>query len=572
MAQDILARARSAEEKLSRNPVHQQFRIEVVQLKPEKQRREGRLSIWSDPGSGRFASRWTDEAGELKHAVWRPAGNQLYIYDRAADARMVRLTKASAVTVSSAELARSGLSPDQLEASFMRLLEGRSWRPISLTRELAEFVTQDGLVVRMEKLPPERGRQAVRVTAEQSQTGRRAVLYIVLEEETLRPRIQSLRMETPDRVVELRLTAERTAVLSPGRVSRVFSPEWIKTSVFGDGVRFPESRRPREPALASLEPSLSVPSPSELSVAEVELRYLLHRSGACRGEPVEVVRESGSRIVVRGLVETPERKAELLAALSELETRPFVALQIETVEEAARSAPPPGELVSDESSLSGATVEFPPEEQMTVSSARRLPIEEELQRYFTENLGSPPVHEEVTRLSNRAVTLSEAALAEAWAVRRLAETYGPEVTAGLRPQSRWLLEVMLQDHLRNLRYHAGDMRELLAPVLLWMTGESLAPATTGPAAGDRGVADWNRAGLAIFDNVRQLHVSVVALFVGAGGPGAQRPLEVAGSLLEAFPLFEPSFQSLRDHLAREFPGDPRQFSLNESIELEEVGR
>ena len=52
----VLARTQETEVRLQREPLHQNFRVEVVQENPEPEQRVSHLEIWLDGPRGRFAS------------------------------------------------------------------------------------------------------------------------------------------------------------------------------------------------------------------------------------------------------------------------------------------------------------------------------------------------------------------------------------------------------------------------------------------------------------------------------------------------------------------------------------
>jgi hypothetical protein len=107
----------------------------------------------------------------------------------------------------------------------------------------------------------------------------------------------------------------------------------LPASIFGD------TNPPRAPlTTASIPvPTLlpeppATPSTGELITAEIESWYALHRANACLGEALEVIRDR-SGVKMRGVVETAERREELLEALRAI---PLTTPEIRTVEEALK--------------------------------------------------------------------------------------------------------------------------------------------------------------------------------------------------------------------------------------------
>ncbi|MGH9938864.1 MAG: anti-sigma factor family protein, partial [Blastocatellia bacterium] len=98
----------------------------------------------------------------------------------------------------------------------------------------------------------------------------------------------------------------------------------------------PAAEAMRIPAATTPSPSIKpVPSEAESRNAEVSALYALHRMRADLGEQIEILRDPAGQVVVRGLVETADRKEQLIEALRDLA---LVATQIQTVEEAQRAA------------------------------------------------------------------------------------------------------------------------------------------------------------------------------------------------------------------------------------------
>jgi hypothetical protein len=303
------------------------------------------------------------------------------------------------------------------------------------------------------------------------------------------------------------------------------------------------------------------PSEIELSEAEIQAHYALHRMGACTGEPVEVSREPGVGVVVRGLVETAERKKELEA---ELRNIALVTVQIQMPEEAmetsSTSASPSAESTQPEES---------PPLRIGVTPAGKAeenPLEPELRAYFNRlRSTSPPsgqhsqaasatTEEAITALSNQSSSLSEAALMEAWALRRLAEAYPKGKTGQLSPRGKLLLGTMLTEHLAAFKLHAGQYVALMQPVLSSIDGES-----TQPRVGDEaresdvdgsGDSTWNAAILHLFATTLEVRRLTTYFFAGASCPDTKaNPIR---ELVEDADRIEAELQTSQERVAGSF--------------------
>lgn len=341
----------------------------------------------------------------------------------------------------------------------------------------------------------------------------------------------------------------------------------LPSSIFKNAIqpRLPEPLVP--PAARLAAPS---PSTAELLEAEIEAQYALHRLKVCLGEPVEVVRNPRGQIQVRGLAATEARKKEILAALQVVE---LVTVSIQTIAEAqAATAPATGPAITKEDlsqSSEASSVEF---------KNGKLPIQDRLERYFTahpelallglEERVQLSVPQKIVTLTREAVSQSEAALQEAWALRRLAEWYSPGKRAELPPSSQWLLEDMVLDHVESLKRAAGEARTLLTPILLFILEAEASPALSDdklsePSAVNLGEAEssWNRLALGVFDPLERTRVLIHGLFAGAALDSD--PEEAARSLLSQLADVENEFQRLQAQVAREFSRSAERLSLKQ---------
>nr|WP_281722519.1 hypothetical protein [Nitrosomonas nitrosa] len=300
---------------------------------------------------------------------------------------------------------------------------------------------------------------------------------------------------------------------------------------------------------AAVEPSplpspAFVPSNAELLAAEVEVYYILHQVKACTDEPFELSRNAAGSLELRGLAETAQQKEKLLAALSAV---PFLTPKIQTFEEAARAdLSHPNALTgtsrSVESSSAGNTE--------TIVRSSRLAIQLRLEEYFRQQqaeatsgarLVSP--QRQVIELTNKAISLSESAYAEAWALRRLAEWYQPGRLTELRPSSRLLVEQMVKDHLTELWRRNRSLHSLLAPALPTLVGEPSSATDGDGLAGGPSEQNWPAQAMRVFTLVERLDQLTHGLFAGAKLP-AGTPQQAARELRDALSELEHSLQAL----------------------------
>jgi hypothetical protein len=257
----------------------------------------------------------------------------------------------------------------------------------------------------------------------------------------------------------------------------------------------PKVSPPTALVAASPAPTLALPSRAALQAAEVAALYALHQAQADLGEQIEAVVEDGRRVVVRGLVQSSERKEELARSLRRIA---LVSPQLLTVEEAVlqaqHAARPPA---ANETALAMR------ENVVAVGQAAAAvnPFQQKLIEHFGGRKGMSEeereeVNRQVTQFYNAVEADASAALAEAWALRRLQERFASTTGAELDAASRQRLEEMQNNHLTRVRQRSRNLYERLRPLLIAITGDV-------PAASHSTEATRQAQILAIFRAIEQ---------------------------------------------------------------------
>ncbi|MCC7153182.1 MAG: hypothetical protein IT161_01330 [Bryobacterales bacterium] len=278
-------------------PVRQEFSVQIVQIRPAGSTRTSQLQIWSDGADGQFVSRFSDANGSLKQALWRDAPSSEYIYRPSSAANARREQRHRVEDESLTDLAAGGLEPAQIEASFLRWLERRSWRPISFASGVSNWVSADGTTAHAEQILGSKNERMIRVTAERRSRRLVAILNVELDAGSYRPRLQKIRFETPEHTVELSLTALAVnSVSSRDVAAAVQSADPVRVALAHPTITF------APPKPHKLQAPVPVPAPStdtESDSIQVTAHYVLHLAGACLGEAVRVTGESGGARVWR---------------------------------------------------------------------------------------------------------------------------------------------------------------------------------------------------------------------------------------------------------------------------------
>jgi len=511
------AQAREASQFSLPMSFHQEFAVEIEQREPKGPERSSRLKVWREGGGQRFAARWEGDSGDLKYAAWQPAPGEEREFEPSEGSGIVVRRHRSASQPLLRILRSGGGGVQEIERAFFRWLRQREWTLVSLSSEFALFAAEEGVVLHAERLSSAESNR-IRLTAERDEDDLKLELVLELEPESLRPRLQVARISSAGRQFELRLASRRSVAGATAINASLFRPQ---------SPALPEVlKRPGDltgdPVLNS--PSIT-PSQLDLETTEVEILYALHRAGLCLGEPVEVVRLDGKGLRVDAVVETADRRNAVLAALKEVSESPFVEVRVRTT--------------AEEPDLPLRTGELP----ATRFTTRDLPIEELLERRLGGQDGRPDLHAEVARLSHSAMLLAEGALAEAWAIRDISVRFPERSVQQLPPQTRWLLEVMLRDHVSALSRQVREARSSLNTIL------AAAPPHINKVQPVEGSAVQPEDYLVLFEVVKHLHSLLSAAFAGNDTPAGVSAGELPGLIGVSLDTVEAQAQKLTGHLA-----------------------
>jgi len=309
---EILAKSEQAEQVPFTQSLHQTLLVEISETRPNPLRRTGKIEVWSQPAQKRFALRWWDTQGSsLRQALWRPQHDRQYVYRYSSAPGIIPYSPSPRKTVSLADLSQRGLAIEAIEQQFMGWLENRQWRPITLARDFAGFVSQDGVELNLERISSAEGVRLLRLTARRRAGSLTTEITLEMDGTSYRPRLQRIRFETADQAAEVSLISERVETV-PAAVLRssVFTPD---VAVTAPPTRVVEALPPSPagPAVTARAPFTE----AELSEKQIKVEYAVHRLNACLGGTVEVTRRGDSGIAITGLVADPERRDQIRAAL-----------------------------------------------------------------------------------------------------------------------------------------------------------------------------------------------------------------------------------------------------------------
>jgi hypothetical protein len=199
------------------------------------------------------------------------------------------------------------------------------------------------------------------------------------------------------------------------------------------------------PSKLALETPAAPPAPPT-AATEVAILSILHEKKICQRGSVELTRTPSGGLLLHGVLESAEEKAELESQATLAAYAEPLRLDLHVPGEAAPVA----------------SAEAAP----TVITSRQTPPGQEMIRAFVT--ASDP---EINRISNAVVQLAGSLSAQSWALRRLDARFSPQDLAALPPLSRDRFNQMRDDHLALLNSQLHELKALLAPII----GTEIAP-------------------------------------------------------------------------------------------------
>jgi len=173
---------------------------------------------------------------------------------------------------------------------------------------------------------------------------------------------------------------------------------------------------------------------------------LLSEARADLGEQVNVARTPEGVLRIQGVVDTDQRKRELLNALAPVITHRAIVVEIKSASE-----------VLAEQARSKSKVGSPP---LTVerveAEAEQFPAYEELRSRFSD--------EDSRRFADRMVELSRRAMSHAGAMKRLANKFSAKDLSTLTPESRSKWLTLIRTHARAFEQTTKAIRQELQPI------------------------------------------------------------------------------------------------------------
>jgi RNA polymerase sigma factor (sigma-70 family) len=439
-AAELLSRSASAEEAGNLGAdTHSIIRLEEREAGGTVRSRR-QIQVWRSAGTGLTVRRLYDEHGQLMAGEWRSADGSRAVY-LSSQARADRPRDANGASWKVDDVWRLGLS-----ARDFTVLVGRDANAGVEEKGDSYLLTYEG-------------------GAETAMQGLvRATL--VLNRRHLRATEQSLTVGQGE--------SERQFIFT-----ELLYESWPKGSAppkvferdaeFGDAGAVGEE----QPAAGSTTPSKAEAHPSSAPderatmALEVEVLKLLNQAGADLGEQVSVARTPQGSLRVQAVVDTEERKTQILSALAPVMDERAVVVDVVTAVEAQRRK-------TQTQKPTGPTIvrQFEPGDD-------HVPADTELRRHLrAQGRNDEQLEADVLRFSVRASTHSRNALQHAWALKRLVGRFSAQELDSLDTASKLKWLSMVREHADAVRRETTALRQQLQPVF-----PPDRAATTGGSAG-----------------------------------------------------------------------------------------
>lgn len=287
------------------------------------------------------------------------------------------------------------------------------------------------------------------ISAKPAQSGEVVKASVTLSRVDLHPTELTLLVENSSGLREFRLTEiaiERRAFDSVA--PSIFEPDPELVVPHSTSATSPSTKKEALPK--TLTPPASVIATSDF---EVEVMHLLNQAGADVDDQTTLTRNSDGKLLISGVVETSNRKAEIIRALAPVINNPALMVNIETV----------AEVVSRQKETASSVREA--NVQRIEITKSNIPVHEDLQHYLAATKkDDSELDNEVRRFAASILNRSRLVMSEAGALKRLAGQFSKEDLSTMSPEARskWLR--VLQSHARNCEQEIRRLRLELQPV------------------------------------------------------------------------------------------------------------
>lgn len=448
LADELLRRSVSAEEAyLTRTDtvLHRSIKVERRELTPNSQSDQAsvhKIEIWRSAEKGVTARRLFTQQDQLVAGLWQRSDGVLTLYQHG-KAPEIKLPTTNQLPISS----ETFWQEEPTAEAFKRIV-GTGGNDMTV-EELASTYLISYAPTTVANGQPIKA-SVVLAKADLHVTE----MTIVVNEPAV-----NLKSTAAPRLVEYHFTESSFERHSPSTVSSsVFEPE---KELLNSGTNRVSNAAPALPALGLPN---NTSRPFATADLEVELLRLLHEVGADLGEQITVTRTPDGSLRVFGVVETEQRKLEILSVLKSVSDSQRVAIDLETVAEALER--------QARLSQSGAPATL---EQAITSEPATMPLENDLRQYYSRE--GKNADELARQFAMRVVTRSRNAMTHIYALKRLLHQFSEEEFKELSADAKVKWLGLLQAHARAFKSEVDLMCGELQPV--FFAEQSLSVSSDG---------------------------------------------------------------------------------------------
>ncbi|MGH9972084.1 MAG: RNA polymerase sigma factor [Pyrinomonadaceae bacterium] len=425
-----------------------------------------RIEIWQNSASGDRAQRLFDGNNKLIAGAWQKADGSRTVYHHGSRAR--RET-----------------APARTDNLLLNLDD--IWQ-LELSATEFSGLIQGAVNAQMEERPD--GYLITYVNARTIGASRLLQATLKLSRANLHPIEQTLLVERGGEVREYRFVESSFERLPQKNVApSIFEPDLGPRTDGAKGRRGEREVSSPSPLLP-LSPSLHTAS-AEL---EVDVAYLLNQAKGDRSEQVSLSRTAAGLLRVEGVVDSGQRKGELLRVLAPVSNNPAVKIEIATIGEALQR--------QARGSSAPVTVKEAEETDNTVA------VDKELRDYLSRKAAAAQdgadLDEAVRSFSSRTVNRAYRALFHAIELKRLINRFANVDMRTVTPDARGKWLSMVREHAAALERETAVLRQEIQPIF-FSGSPAVAPEET-EIAGDvdlaRAVERLHKLALANNDAIR----------------------------------------------------------------------
>ncbi len=309
----------------------------------------------------------------------------------------------------------------------------------------------------------------------------------------------------------------------------------------------------------------AAPTQQELDESEVSVRFALCRVDEYLRGQIRIAQDPAGSVRVEGMVETDDRKDELTNLLRVI---PYTAVKLETSEEALNDLAALPEVINTAPAAASQTIAQPDPAEVKRNQAWVQSQWNQYGKQFQDS-ASGNLDEKMMEISNEAIAHTRAASYQAWALRRLAQNYPPERVQGMNEWSKWLLQIMVQDHARVLGVEISHLNSRVNPVLTSFAASGGVPMNAAPPTPQLPVLvmgpDWQQQVEQLFQSVDDMNEQVLGVF---GNVDLLRgnAKDAVSDLLRQLPRFNGDVQDFEQQVSKEFSSVGESPALKSSLE------